>query len=107
MSKRSDLFTEPEYVFVFYVCVLAAVSVAAFCIYGRDKTLAKRGGERIKEKYLLSLAAFGGAAGAFAARFVFRHKTEKGYFSLVIYTSLALQLCALLIIALAWKGVFK
>ncbi|MBQ6182372.1 MAG: DUF1294 domain-containing protein [Clostridia bacterium] len=98
---------EPEYVFVFYVCVLAAVSAAAFCVYGRDKKLARRGGERIKEKHLLALAAFGGAAGAFMARIVFRHKTEKGYFSLVIYTSLALQICALLLIALAWKGAFK
>ena len=92
-------------VFIVYVCILAAASVIAFILYGADKRRAKTRGMRIKEKHLLALAAFGGAVGAFAGRLVFRHKTDKAYFSAVIYVSLLLQACALALIALVMKGV--
>ena len=98
---------DTQYVLIFYSCILAAVSVIAFFAYGKDKRIAKRGGERIKEKHLLSLAAFGGAAGAFAARLVFRHKTDKPYFSAVIYVSLVLHIAVEALLVMALKGVLK
>lgn len=96
---------EIKSVFIVFVCILAAASIAAFVLYGADKRRAKTKSTRIKEKHLLALAAFGGAAGASAGRLVFRHKTDKAYFSAVIYVSLLLQACALVLIALVMKGV--
>lgn len=89
-----------------YIIFLVLFSLIAFLMYGKDKKMSKNGTEvRVKEKTLLSLAAFGGAIGAFAGRLVFRHKTDKGYFSLVIYFSLLIQIAVLaLLIFLAVKG---
>lgn len=89
-----------------YSVFLALFSLVAFMMYGKDKKMSKNGTEvRIKEKTLLSLAAFGGSIGAFLGRLVFRHKTDKGYFSFVIYWSLLVQLAVLaLLIFLVVKG---
>lgn len=98
---------EIKSVFIVFVCILAAASIAAFVLYGADKRRAKTKSTRIKEKHLLALAAFGGAAGAFAGRIVFRHKTDKAYFSAVIYISLLLQAGVLALLLLVMKGVIK
>ena len=74
-------------------------------LFGADKRRAKAGYARIKEKYLLSAAAYGGALGAFLGRIVFRHKTEKAHFSAVIFISLLLQAAAAAVLVLAYKGV--
>lgn len=89
-----------------YGIFLAFFSLIAFFMYGKDKKMSKKGNEiRVKEKTLLGLAAFGGGLGAFIGRIVFRHKTDKGYFSLVIYWSLFIQIAVLaLLIFLAVKG---
>ena len=52
--------------------------------YGWDKLQAKRGGRRVPERTLLALASLGGFAGAWIAMRVFRHKTQKPIFSLVL-----------------------
>lgn len=75
-----------------YVAILAAASLVAFVTYGVDKAKAMQEGERISERVLLALAVYGGAVGAFLGRSVFRHKTKKNYFTLVIMTALVLQL---------------
>lgn len=51
-----------------------------FLIYGYDKFQAKRKGWRIAEYKLLLLAFLMGGAGALAAMFLFRHKTQKPMF---------------------------
>lgn len=79
------------YVLTFFVCLLVIASLTAFILYGVDKSRAEKKKTRVKEKHLLASAAFGGAIGAFLGRLVFRHKTEKAYFSAVIYVSLLLQ----------------
>ena len=53
----------------------------AFLLFGIDKLLAKLGAWRIPEAVLLCTALFGGAAGAFVAMEMFRHKTSKGRFA--------------------------
>lgn len=98
---------EIKTVFIVYVCILAAVSVVAFALYGADKRRAKTKRTRIKEKHLLASAAFGGAAGAFAGRLVFRHKTDKAYFGAIIYISLLLQAGVFALLLLVLKGVIK
>ena len=75
-----------------YFINVALLSLVAFALYGKDKAVAGRNGAmRIRESVLLGVATCGGALGAFFGRTVFRHKTQKIYFSIVIYTSLVLQ----------------
>ena len=84
---------DPRIVLLIYAAYLVLMSLIAFAVYGKDKKMSKKGTEvRVKEKTLLGFAAVGGAIGALIGRIVFRHKTSKFYFSLVILVSLILQL---------------
>jgi uncharacterized membrane protein YsdA (DUF1294 family) len=56
----------------------------AFAAYGVDKWQAAHGGWRIPEIVLHGLALVGGVIGAWAGRFVFRHKTRKPVFLWVL-----------------------
>lgn len=56
----------------------------AFAAYGLDKRAATRGGWRIPELWLHGLALIGGVMGAWAGRLVFRHKTRKPVFLVVL-----------------------
>lgn len=93
------------WILLLYAAYLFLLSVVAFALYGKDKKMAKAtadredGVGRIKERTLLGIAAFGGALGAFLGRMVFRHKTRKGYFSLVILFSLLVQAAVLVLLA--------
>ena len=80
---------------VIYACILGAASLVAFIVYGVDKAKAMQEDDRISERVLLALAVYGGALGAFFGRTVFRHKTKKNYFTLVITVALALQAAVL------------
>lgn len=85
-------------VFIFYCIYLAIMSLFSFFLFSKDKKLAKNGLERIKEKTLLLSSCFGGAIGSFLGRIIFRHKTDKIYFSIVIIYSLILQIIVLVIL---------
>ena len=78
-----------------YAAILGAASLVAFVAYGVDKAKAMQEGDRISERVLLALAVYGGAVGAFFGRVVFRHKTKKNYFTLVITFALLLQAAVL------------
>ncbi len=80
-----------QIIFAIYVGVLILMSLLAFAMYLGDKKKAARGAPRTPEKALLCVTAFGGALGAFFGRIAARHKTDKVYFSLVIYLSLLLH----------------
>ena len=59
---------------------LIAINFVAFAAFGWDKAQAERGGWRVREMTLVTLASVGGIAGALAGRAVFRHKTRKPAF---------------------------
>jgi len=63
-------------------------------VYGYDKWQAKRGGWRVSERMLISMAALFGALGAFTTMRLFRHKTRKPKFSVGVPLLLLLQLVA-------------
>ncbi len=84
-----------------YFAYILVMSFITLVLYGRDKKLSRGGDIRIKEKTLLAMAAAGGALGAFAARYIFSHKTKKLYFSIVIGVSLVLQALVLLAMLLS------
>lgn len=87
-----------ELIFYIYLSLMVIMSIISFTLYGVDKKKAIKGKERIKEKTLLFYTIFNGAIGAFFARFVFRHKTEKKYFSLIIFAGLFIQVLGLAIL---------
>ena len=87
-----------ELILYIYSLLMVIMSIISFTLYGVDKKKAIKGKERIKEKTLLFYTIFNGAIGAFFARFVFRHKTEKKYFSLTIFAGLFIQVLGLAIL---------
>lgn len=95
-----------QIILIVYLVVLLIMSFYAFFMYGKDKKMSKSGTNvRVKEKTLLFGAVFGGAIGSWLGRIVFRHKTNKVYFSLIIYLSLLLEIgVAVLLGYLAFNG---
>lgn len=67
-----------------YVAWLAGWSVSLFALYGIDKTQAKLGGWRVPEIVLHGIALIGGFIGGWLGMFVFRHKTQKPVFKVVL-----------------------
>ena len=92
--------TYEQLIFIAYLAVLVFMSLIAFLLFGKDKKMAQNGGgpKRIKEKILLGFCALGGAIGGSLGRIVFRHKTDKSYFSFTIYLGILVQVLALALI---------
>ena len=89
--------------------LIMPVFALLFCIncwtvlrFWQDKRRACAGGRRIPEADLLWLALIGGSPGAFAARSLFRHKTRKQPFSTRLQLIAALQMGALIGLAIAF-----
>ena len=76
-----------------------ALNFVAFAAFGLDKAAAGGGRWRIRESTLLGWAFFGGTAGAYAGRALFRHKTRKQPFSSQLHSIAVLQAIALAALA--------
>lgn len=76
------------------VYYLILVNLAAFILYGTDKSFAKAGARRIPERTLLFWAWIGGSIGAFLGMRIFHHKTLKPKFLVVPFLMvLEIALC--------------
>ena len=77
-------------------CVVAAyiliINITALCLFGSDKTHAKRKEYRISERRLMRSCIWGGAIGGFIGMHVFRHKTLKPKFSVIVPILFVIQL---------------
>jgi uncharacterized membrane protein YsdA (DUF1294 family)/cold shock CspA family protein len=71
------------------------VSLISFCIYGIDKSAAKRNRWRTAESTLHLLGLFGGWPGGLVAQHVFRHKTTKRSFQVAFGVTVVLNCGAL------------
>jgi uncharacterized membrane protein YsdA (DUF1294 family) len=67
-----------------YISWLVAWGAVTFVLYGWDKAQSKSSGWRVPEVVLHSMALAGGVAGAWLGMFLFRHKTQKPEFKLVL-----------------------
>ena len=76
------------------VAYIVIVNIAAFCLYGMDKSAAIKQKQRIPNRVLLLIAAFGGSLGALAGMYTFRHKTKKWYYTITVPVMLILQIAA-------------
>ncbi len=83
-----------------YIAYLIIMSAIAFLMFKKDKRLALENKTRIEEKTLLGITIFGGALGAFLGRIINHHKTNKSYFSIVIYLGMLLQVLLLALLLL-------
>lgn len=66
---------------IYYTIILSLIT---FVIWGIDKYRAQADRWRIPEKTLLALTVFGGSYGALLGMQVFRHKTRKANFRVIV-----------------------
>lgn len=78
---------------------LAVASVVAFALAGWDKSRARREVDRIPEATLLVAALVGGSPGLVVGMVVFRHKTRKTSFKVVVAAIVAVQVAVGLVVA--------
>ena len=76
---------------LYWIWLVIASSIT-FILYEFDKAQSKKGGWRVPEVVLHGLALSGGFPGGWAGRPMFRHKTKKGLFVLVLAVSTAIHL---------------
>lgn len=79
--------------------VLAVLQLAAFSLFWFDKTQARNGDWRVRERTLLLAALFGGI-GAWLGQHLLRHKTRKQPFRTWLGVVLALHLIG--VAAVVW-----
>ncbi|MBR0081516.1 MAG: DUF1294 domain-containing protein [Clostridia bacterium] len=77
---------------------LAVINAVALILYGLDKRFAKRGTRRIPERTLLLSAFFGGALGAAIGMLLFRHKTKKPKFLVLVPIALVLWIVTVILL---------
>jgi len=68
-----------------------ALTLATFALYGWDKLQARRAGRRVPERTLHLLALAGGFLGAWVGMRLFRHKTQKRGFAVVLAMAVLLH----------------
>ncbi len=91
----------PAWWWTLYLGLTTVVSPICLAAYGIDKQQAADQQERISEKMLHLLALFGGWPGAVLGQRIFRHKTKKVVFRMVLWLILALHF-ALIGLGLYW-----
>ena len=82
----------------FFGYYLIIVNIITFIIYGLDKLFAKKNKRRISIVALFTLAFIGGSIGALIAMYVFKHKTQKPYFTVGIPLIIVMQLVVLFVV---------
>lgn len=75
----------------FFVIYLAIINLISFFTMGIDKYKAKKKSRRISEKSLFVLAIIFGSIGIYTGMYVFRHKTKKVKFKILIPLIIILQ----------------
>ena len=75
--------------FYYYLVLINAVGLLIMPI---DKDNAKRGWRRISELSLLTIAFLGGSIGMCLGIYIFRHKTKKPVFKIIIFLLVAFHI---------------
>ena len=75
---------------------LAAINIVTFLVFGFDKSFARSGSWRVRERTLLILTLCGGTPAALFAMQSFRHKTQKTSFNLLLALILLVQLAGIM-----------
>ena len=82
-----------------YVCIyLVVISLWAIILTVHDKHAARRGAERVRERTLLFVSAFGGSVAMLVTMHLIRHKTRHAKFMVGIPAIILLQIAAVLFV---------
>ena len=68
----------------FLIIYLIFINLLSFILFALDKRKAQKKAYRIRESILLFTAFIGGASGALISMLIFRHKTQKIKFTLLV-----------------------
>ncbi|RUA06566.1 MAG: DUF1294 domain-containing protein [Fusobacteria bacterium] len=68
---------------------IGIINLFTFLMFGIDKYKAKKEYSRISERGLFLLCYLGGGIGGFLGMYLFKHKTKKWYFNLLVPISIA------------------
>ena len=71
---------------------LAVMNILGFALMGTDKSRARNGKWRIRERTLFLFSLLGGSIGTLTGMYVFRHKTKHWYFVIGMPLILIIQL---------------
>ena len=74
-----------------WTTVIIAMNLVTFILYAWDKFASSRKGWRVPESTLLLLSFLLGSFGAFLGMYLFRHKTKKLKFTILVPIMMALQ----------------
>ena len=75
---------------------LAVMNILGFALMGTDKSRARNGKWRIRERTLFLFSLLGGSIGTLIGMYVFRHKTKHWYFVIGMPLILVAQLALVL-----------
>ena len=75
---------------------LAVMTILGFALMGTDKSRARNGKWRIRERTLFLFSLLGGSIGTLTGMYVFRHKTKHWYFVIGMPLILVAQLALVL-----------
>ena len=75
---------------------LAVMNILGFALMGTDKSRARNGKWRIRERTLFLFSLLGGSIGTLTGMYVFRHKTIHWYFVIGMPLILVAQLALVL-----------
>ena len=76
------------------IVYLVIINIAAFCLYGIDKSAAIKQKQRIPNKVLLGVTVIGGSVGALDGMYTFRHKTKQKKYIISVPLILIIQIAA-------------
>lgn len=88
----------------FWRSILVNINILTLFVYGYDKRQSVRGGYRVSEAVLHTLALLGGTPAAAVGQILFRHKTRKRQFQIVFFSIMVFQAAVLTLFVLARKG---
>ena len=91
---------------MFVAAAYGAFSAISFIAYAWDKSLARRGGQRISEYWLHLFSLLGGWPGALVAQQLFRHKTVKKDFRTVFWTTVLVNVAFVTWLLSPWSAGF-
>jgi uncharacterized membrane protein YsdA (DUF1294 family) len=83
---------------LYYLIWLATTSLVTFGLYGYDKHQAKSGAERVPERTLHLCSLVGGFLGGWLGRMIFRHKTQKPIFAVILMAATVIHVAVLFLL---------
>lgn len=83
---------------LYYLIWLATTSVVTFALYGYDKQQAKKNAERVPERTLHLCSLAGGFLGGWLGRLIFRHKTQKPIFAVILMAATVIHVAVIFLL---------